>query len=214
MTYPPPPGQPSYPQQAPAPRKRSKLPWILAGIGVVVLLCCGGGAIVALSNPPADDSTAPAAPDAAKAVEAAPEATKAAPKQPAGPGLGDPARDGKFEFVVKSVSCGKTRVGNSTFGEDAQGVFCQVKLTVKNIGDKAQLFDGSSQKAFDAKDTEFSNDAAAELYAGSNNTFLQEINPGNAVAGTLLFDVPKGTKLVRMELHDSAFSGGVQVRLS
>ncbi|WP_189082424.1 DUF4352 domain-containing protein [Mangrovihabitans endophyticus] len=88
-------------------------------------------------------------------------------------------------------------------------------LAHRNIGDKAQLFDGSSQKALDAKGTEYSNDAAAEIDAnGDSSTFLEEINPGNQVKGRLIFDVPKSTKLTAIELHDSVFSGGVTVALS
>jgi hypothetical protein len=33
------------------------------------------------------------------------------------------------------------------------------------------------------------------------------------VTGTLVFDVPKGTKPSKLELHDSPFSGGVEVQL-
>jgi hypothetical protein len=85
---------------------------------------------------------------------------------------------------------------------------------VKNIGKEAQLFDGSSQKAYDAKGTEFSNDSTAEIYANEDNaTFLQQINPGNGVKGQLIFDVPKGTKPAHVVLHDSPFSGGIKVPL-
>jgi Domain of unknown function (DUF4352) len=127
--------------------------------------------------------------------------------------VGKPARDGKFEFIVTAKpSCTKTTVGPSEFGEKAQGVFCLVPLTIKNIGKEAQLFDGSSQKAYDPKGTEYSNDAQAEMYANDGNpTFLKEINPGNSVKGNLIFDVPKRTILKKIELHDSAFSGGVTV---
>ncbi|HYN92428.1 MAG TPA: DUF4352 domain-containing protein [Pilimelia sp.] len=151
-----------------------------------------------------------------KATGAAPK-KEAAPKPPTGPGLGDPARDGKFEFVVHSVSCGKTRVGNEYLDEKAQGMFCQVAVTVtvRNIGAEAQTFSGSAQKAFDSQGTEFSNDTGAEMYANEGApTFLKEINPGNSVKGTLIYDVPKGTRLTAVELHDSMFSGGVRVRLA
>jgi Domain of unknown function (DUF4352) len=129
--------------------------------------------------------------------------------------LNQPARDGKFEFVVSGVKCGATKVGPSGFGEKAQGQFCFVSVSVRNIGKEAQLFDGSSQKAHDAKGTEFSNDSGAEMYANEGSpTFLQEINPGNQVKGRLVFDVPKKTKLAKIELHDSPFSGGVTVNLA
>ena len=131
------------------------------------------------------------------------------------PGLGDPVRDGKFEFTVTKMDCSKTTVGNSFLNEKAQGKFCQISVTVKNIGKEAQYFDGSSQKAKNAESTEFSNDGAAEIYANEDSaTFLNEINPGNGVKGKLIFDVPKSTKLTSIELHDSIFSGGVEVALS
>jgi hypothetical protein len=86
---------------------------------------------------------------------------------------------------------------------------------VKNIGKQAQYFDGSSQKAFDADGTEYSNDGTAEIYANEDNaTFLNEINPGNKAKGKLIFDVPKSTKITKLELHDSPFSGGVDVSVS
>jgi hypothetical protein len=44
-------------------------------------------------------------------------------------------------------------------------------------------------------------------------TFLNDINPGNAVDGTFVFDVAKGTKIAQLELHDSPFSGGVKVNV-
>jgi Telomeric repeat-binding factor 2. len=47
-----------------------------------------------------------------------------------------------------------------------------------------------------------------------SNAFLNNINPGNSVAGILVYDVPKGLTLSKIELHDSMFSGGVTVTLS
>lgn len=220
--YGPPPGYPPA-AQPPAPKKgNTKL--VLGIVAGVLGLCCVGGVVaVAVSG---DDSVgaktgAAAEPAAAKtaAGKAAPAAkptSKApAPKKPAAPGLGDPVRDGKFEFTVTKLDCSKTKVGSQYLNKKAQGKFCQVSLTIKNIGKEAQLFHGSSQKALDAKGTEFSNDGAAELYANDDSaTFLNEINPGNSSKGKLIFDVPKGTKLTTLELHDSPFSGGVEVSLT
>ncbi|MGC5031102.1 DUF4352 domain-containing protein [Micromonospora sp. DT229] len=128
--------------------------------------------------------------------------------------IGDPARDGKFEFTVKSTKCGVRKVGNDLLGATAQGQFCLVTLKVKNIGKESQMFDGSSQKAYSADGTEYSADGAAGLYANENaETFLNDINPGNQVTGVVVFDIPKKVKLTKLELHDSPFSGGVTVAL-
>ena len=54
----------------------------------------------------------------------------------------------------------------------------------------------------------------AFVYRSTDATFLNEINPGNSAKGRLIYDVPKSVKLTKMELHDSPFSGGVEVSLS
>ncbi|MEU4383444.1 DUF4352 domain-containing protein [Micromonospora echinofusca] len=129
--------------------------------------------------------------------------------------IGQPARDGKFEFTVKSSKCGVAKVGDNVLGEKAQGQFCLVTINVKNIGKEAQMFDGSSQKAYAADGTEYSSDTGAAIYANKNaETFLNDINPGNQVTGVVVFDIPKNVKLTKLELHDSPFSGGVTVALS
>ncbi|WP_233599850.1 DUF4352 domain-containing protein [Micromonospora sp. M71_S20] len=124
--------------------------------------------------------------------------------------IGQPARDGKFEFTVKSSKCGVAKVGYSVLGEKAQGQFCLITINVKNIGKESQMFDGSSQKAYAADGTEYSADTGAAIYSNQNaETFLNDINPGNQVTGVVVFDIPKKVKLTKLELHDSPFSGGV-----
>ncbi len=94
-----------------------------------------------------------------------------------------------------------------------QGQFVLTYLTVRNIGNQAQTFDGSSQFAFDAQGHKFSADTDAALYVDQSNAFLKDINPGNTVKGIVAFDVPKTTNLTQLELHDSPFSGGAKVSL-
>lgn len=127
--------------------------------------------------------------------------------------LNQPVRDGDFEFVVKGVTCGKTEVGNKYLSTKAQGQFCLASLTVKNIGEKAGSMFGDNQKALDASGREFSADTAAAMYLKDSQAVYKEINPGNTLLGTVIFDVPRGTKITHVELHDSAFSGGAKVRV-
>jgi hypothetical protein len=196
---------------------------LLAVLGVA-LLCCIGGAVVttraakdvvdtARSNAPS--GTAPttqggAAPTTQGAAPPA-EPTKAPPK--ADPGIGAAVRDGKFEFVVQKVECGQAKVGGEFLNKTAQGHFCLVTLSVKNIGDKPQLFADSNQKAFNATGAQYSTDSAATMYANQDgqSAWLNEINPGNSITGVIIYDIPKDSKIVRLELHDSAFSRGVKV---
>lgn len=126
--------------------------------------------------------------------------------------LNQSARDGKFEFTVTKVQCGIAQVGGEYFNERAQGQFCKVFVTVKNIGDEARTFSASNQYAYNAAGARYDADGAAAFYLNEDsNAFLEDINPGNSVKGILLFDIPKNAKIVRLELHDSPFSGGVMV---
>ncbi|MEU4422984.1 DUF4352 domain-containing protein [Actinoplanes sp. NPDC024001] len=197
------PNGPAAPQyvvmQAPPPKKK-KWPWIVGGIFLVMVLGCVG--IFAALGTAANE-----------VVETLDE--NAAGKNAVPGEMGKPARDGKFEFTVTKLDCSKSSVGKSVLAQKAQGTYCIVSLTVKNIGEEAQTFDGTSQKAYDAAGTQYSNDSAAELaLAGDASTFLEQINPGNQVKGQLVYDVPKGTELTAIELHDSFLSGGVKIPLS
>ena len=142
-------------------------------------------------------------------VAPAPEAAK---EQPAAV-IGTAVRDGKFEFTVTQVETGVKRIGNDVLGQDAQGQFVLLHLTVTNIGTEAQYFDGSSQKLYDSAGRAFSADTSAAIYLDESNSFLNQINPGITVQGIVVFDVPADAVLTTAELHDSAFSGGVTVTL-
>lgn len=128
--------------------------------------------------------------------------------------LGTPVRDGKFEFTVTKVAPGVQKIGGEFGGEKAQGQFILTHVTVKNTGSEAQTFDGSSQKLFDANDRTCSADTEAAMYLDESQSFLNEINPGSKVKGIVVFDVPNNVTPVKMELHDSPFSDGVNVNLT
>ncbi len=130
-------------------------------------------------------------------------------------GIGQAAQDGKFEFTVNSFKCGDTTVGtNQYLTKTAQGEYCLMNLTVKNIGNQAQLFDASNEYVYDSSNNKLSADSTASTYANPDgSTFLNQINPGNSVTGTVAFDVAKGATIATAELHDSAFSSGVKVTL-
>lgn len=145
-------------------------------------------------------------------VPDAPQAGAAAPAA-AGAGIGAPVRDGKFEFVVHDVETGVPSVGTTDFlTEQAQGQFVLVQMTVRNIGDREQSFTTSAQKLLDPQGRQYSVDDMATLTLDQGVAF-EQINPGNSVEATIVFDVPAGTVPAELEVHDSIFSGGESVRL-
>lgn len=129
--------------------------------------------------------------------------------------IGQPANDGKFEFTIKSVECGKTSVGSNQYlTKTAQGQYCLLSVTVKNIGDQAQSLVSSNQYLLNASGQKYSADDMATIYNAPNGTsWYNDINPGNSVEGAIVFDLPKDQTPATAELHDSAFSGGVKVTL-
>lgn len=129
-------------------------------------------------------------------------------------GIGSPAADGKFTFTVNSFECGEKTLGTNQFTRTkAQGEFCIAEVTVENTGDESQLMDGSSQFLY-IGDKQYSADSDA-IFADERAEafFIEEINPGLSVDGIIVWDVPVGSKPDRLELHDSPFSGGVEVNL-
>ena len=129
-------------------------------------------------------------------------------------GLNQPVRDGKFEFNVNSVDCSQATLGTSGITTQANGTFCLVSVKVANIGNEAQTLDATSQVAYDAQGSKFSTDTEAAFYLdNAGSALFEQLNPGTSVVGTLVYDVPAGTTLTKLELHDSMFSGGVTVNI-
>lgn len=199
------PNQPAaqgFPQYAPPRAKKRKWPAIV--VGVIAFLAVAS----ALSDK--DDTKPDTKPSAALAAQAPVE--QGTP--PAG--LNTPVRDGKFEFVVKTVQPGLAEVGDNPYlREKAHGQFVIVTLSVQNIGDRAQGFSPSNQKLIDSQGRSFESDSSAQIALGDSDIPVwDDINPGNAVDVSLVYDMPVGAAPARIELHDSMFSGGVTVELT
>jgi hypothetical protein len=134
-------------------------------------------------------------------------------QDPGPPGLGDPVFDGQFEFVVRSVDCGTRSVGEGFGHHTARGRFCLVSLRVENTGNQGRTFQGGQQYLFDRDGNRHDPDLAATAGNGGDRLWATHLNPGQRLAGTLVYDVPEAADPDRVELHDGLFSGGVSVTL-
>ena len=103
-------------------------------------------------------------------------------------------------------------MGDQFTSQTPQGEYVLVTVNVANIGNEQQLFDTTSQKLLDAQGREYATDTVATVTEDPNLGFSQ-INPGNSLVATLVFDIPTGVSPSEIELHDSLFSGGVTVTL-
>lgn len=171
---------------------------ILAFVAIGVIISATGGGKSETTNSNGGSGTGTSQKETAKTIK-----------------IGEAANDGKFEFVAKSVQCGQPSVGTNEFlTKTAQGQYCLLNVTVKNIGNEKQSLLSSNQKLLDAENKEYSADDTATLYAApQGSSWYNDINPGNSVEGQIVFDLPKGVTPTTAELHDSAFSGGVKVSL-
>ena len=185
-------------------KKHKVLTVILALIVIAVVANLGGGNTDSSSSNTSDKSSSNNS-----------TAAKSESKPVVLAKLNEPAKDGKFEFVVKGIECGKMTIGvNQYLTKDAQGQFCLMTVNVKNIGNEAQGFFGSNQKLLNAKNQQYAADDAAGVYVDQNySTLFSTINPGNSVEGIIVFDIPLDQAPVTAELHDNAYSSGVKVNL-
>lgn len=138
-------------------------------------------------------------------------------KQPQLAKIGQPARDGKFEFVVNSMKCGETTLSDG-FGNvqaTAQGQFCRFNVSVKDISTVPYSFDETAQYLYGPNGSKYSLSTNGTIWAqpSDEDPWGNDINPGNTLTGDLMFDVPKGVTPTTAELHDSGASDGVKVNL-
>ncbi|WP_280185501.1 MULTISPECIES: DUF4352 domain-containing protein [Nocardia] len=195
-------GQQPHPQPYPQPPKKKTLVWPWIAFALVLMLC-GFGGCVAIVSGGSDDTSSPTSPGAP-----GPKPSSRSSIAPAGSAV----RDGKFEFVVTGVDAPTKTVGSNQFLKStAQGEYILVHVTISNIGDEPRGYYSGNQKLIDAAGREFTNDSRAEINV--NDHLHTDINPGNKVDMVLVFDVPAGAEPATLELHDSAFSGGVKVAL-
>ena len=181
-------------------RKRVVLPSAVVAAFAFLMITTGGndsGLFRAVSN---------AANPSAQGIPHAP---------PASAVMGQSVRDGKFAFMVTGVPK-PTKSFTDRFGvkQSAQGVFVIVRLKVSNIGYDARSLNPTDLFLVDNQGKRFATSSAVLTLGGAETIFLHKINPGHIVNNApVVFDVPPGTVIASIELHDSLASRGVQVKL-
>jgi hypothetical protein len=116
---------------------------------------------------------------------------------------GEPVSDGQLRFVVTDFHNARP-VDPPPIGEYVIAV-----VTVTNTGNEPLL--AQNQKVIDVASRKC---AAADMAADESHYQLTPVltmNPGLTLTVRMRFDVPNGTKLMTIELHESASSPGVKV---
>jgi hypothetical protein len=128
--------------------------------------------------------------------------------------MGSPVRDDKLEFTAEAIECGISEFHNAYYAAKAKGEFCSVSLTVANVVDEWQQMFSDNQYAIDAHGRRFLPDRDISYEPTDSAPLFLRIFPGTDARGRMYFDVPKGSKITKLELHDSLDSLGVVIRLS
>jgi hypothetical protein len=189
-----------------APRRGPNFRLLTISVAIVAAFCAIGGTSLMVTSALLNHTSDP--PAAAATTAPAP------PKSPAPPGLNAPVRDGMFQFTVSQVSCGHSYVAVGLISRSAQGQFCLVTMTVTNVGRQGRAFSEAFQKALGDDGASYGPDTAAGLIVnGGGVTIWTNVNPGNHISGTIVFDIPRNRRLARLELHDQPFSTGAVITL-
>lgn len=191
---------------------------VIAGViaAVVVLVIVGVAAVVMTMKTDVGEATVTHKPsDASARMSAMPSesgtGTEAPTLENQAWSVGQPVRDGNFEFVVTGFDRAPV-VTDPEFPDlqkAAAGEYVLVKMKVTNISAEPQTFFASFNTLSDGT-TEFKSDDEAWIYLGNT---LADLNPGDSIDTAVVFDVPIGTDPESIELHDGPFSEGVTVGL-
>lgn len=197
----------------------SVLAMILAPIIAIAILAGSAG------STGSDDADAPAAVEEQPAAEQ-PAAEEPAAEEPAAepapddePAASDAATplgtaadvDG-MAITVTGVETGVALVGSDMFGEAAQGQFVLVHVSVSNTGTKPDSFNSMAVTVFDDQGREFSANSTAAIYLDDGSVFFEDVNPGNTLNGTIVFDLPAGAVPVTFE-YDPLFGSKATLAL-
>ncbi|UCR88151.1 DUF4352 domain-containing protein [Mycetocola spongiae] len=130
------------------------------------------------------------------------------------PGFGTPVTAGKLEFTAIALDPAGTQVGGEYLNATAQGQFMRLQIRVANVGDKPATFTVNSLKLTDESGRTFDADSSATVYdQPDSQTWIAQINPGNAVEGAVIFDIPADATPVELTVSDNMFSGGKKIAL-
>jgi hypothetical protein len=178
-----------YASAPPARKGTHPVVWVLLGLVLVPVLFFGGcAALVAIGMSNKDSGSSSRSSSATESVS-----------------VGQHVSDGKFDFVVDKVETAKW-VGQP----GPRGIYIIAHMTVTNTGAEPQSFFAQNQKLIDTAGREYAADGMAAM-SMNRDSMVIDMNPGFSITVKVPFDVPPGTVPDKIEVHDSAFSGGATV---
>ena len=125
--------------------------------------------------------------------------------------LGETFEHGSFAFTVHSVEEGVASVeGEFGLTQEARGEYIVVELTAENISSSAEYLEGSDQVLMDADGNMYERD----ISASSDDSFIDQLNPGQTAEATLAYDITPGPEIDHMLVNGKTMvDEGVRVDL-
>lgn len=131
--------------------------------------------------------------------------------------IGMEARDGDLAFTVTTFECGPTQLEGGSPPRVALGKFCLMAIDIRNNGRSPVNFIARAQMLQDAQTRSFGPDmAATTAHPGNAGRDLGTvvINPGNALQGVIVFDVPPDAEPAFATFRAAAQGRGAFVSLT
>lgn len=117
--------------------------------------------------------------------------------------IGEEVIVGDVHFTVNGTSTA-TNIGGE-YGVDAQSQFLILNVTIQNEKNEAITVDSSFFKLLSG-DRTYDSDGTAAIYANENASFLLEsVNPGVALTGNVVFDVPADLENMQLQVQTGFF---------
>ena len=178
------------------------LKWAAIGFGVLVVIVAiadaGGGDTTTTTTQPAagvsSTDTAPSTEPVGTTAEAA-----SAPRV----GLNTEIRVGDVGWTVTAVKTTDKLESEFTDSKTTTGKFLWVDLTINNYGRKPITADDTAVSILDSQGREFK--AYAESFSfipDDKKLFLEQINPGMAKVGEVIFELPKDAAGLQLSVGD------------
>jgi hypothetical protein len=139
-------------------------------------------------------------------------AATALPSYAATTSLPKTVSSGDFKWTFKSIKCGLKKVGGSYLNSTADGQYCILYASAKNVTKKSHYLNDSDVNLVDAGGNEFESNSGLSMYLDCV-FFLDKVSAGNTKNGCLIFDVNKTSKIKKIVISGGWFSDDVVVKL-
>lgn len=121
--------------------------------------------------------------------------------------IGTTVNTGSFDVTVSSVDPGVTAIGNEYLGAEPSGQFVIVYVTVANTSNEAEYFLDSDQHVIDEQGRQHSTSSDSVYFDEAETFSFEKINPGVAIDGALVYDIPADSTAVTLELDSNELFG-------